>query len=251
MDHRQITWVVIAAYNEAAMIGHVVSSVLVDGWKVAVVDDGSPDDTAANAAAAGAVVLRHVVNLGQGAALQTGIEFALGRGAERIVTFDADGQHRVEDLPAMVAALDDADVALGSRHLGGTEGAGSGRRLFLRAATANKRTVQTMKKTLTTCGVSSGILPDTSLIISGLTAYSADAHRPAASPDAPNSSAASRKISRMTIVSRATAGARKAHSRSPNVAMPADISQSGSGGLWSQTRARVHSRSSAGRTFSS
>lgn len=152
MDHRQITWVVIAAYNEAAMIGRVVSGVLADGWKVAVVDDGSRDETAANATAAGAVVLRHVVNLGQGAALQTGIEFALGRGAQRIVTFDADGQHRVEDLPAMVAALDDADIALGSRHLGSTEGAGSGRRIFLRAATAVSNKMSGVTLTDAHCG---------------------------------------------------------------------------------------------------
>jgi glycosyltransferase involved in cell wall biosynthesis len=152
MDHRSVTWVVIAAYNEAAMIGRVVSGVLADGWKVAVVDDGSRDDTAANAAAAGAVVLRHVVNLGQGAALQTGIEFALARGAERIVTFDADGQHRVEDLPAMVAALDDADVALGSRHLGGVEGASSGRKIFLRAATAMSNKMSGVKLTDAHCG---------------------------------------------------------------------------------------------------
>ena len=68
------TWVVIAAYNEAAMIGTVVSRLFAGGWKqVAVVDDGSRDATAANAAAAGASVLRHVINLGQGAALQTGM----------------------------------------------------------------------------------------------------------------------------------------------------------------------------------
>jgi polyprenyl-phospho-N-acetylgalactosaminyl synthase len=152
MDHRQVTWVVIAAYNEAAMIGRVVTGVIADGWKVAVVDDGSRDETAANAAAAGAVVLRHVVNLGQGAALQTGIEYVLGRGAERVVTFDADGQHRVEDLPALVAALDEADVALGSRHLGGTEGASAGRRMFLRAATTVSNTMSGVSLTDAHCG---------------------------------------------------------------------------------------------------
>lgn len=152
MSHRQVTWVVIAAYNEAAMIGRVVAGVVADGWNVAVVDDGSRDDTAANAAAAGAVVLSHVVNLGQGAALQTGIDYALSRGAQRIVTFDADGQHRVEDLPALVDALDDADVALGSRHLGGTEGAGAGRRLFLRAATTVSNKMSGVTLTDAHCG---------------------------------------------------------------------------------------------------
>jgi glycosyltransferase involved in cell wall biosynthesis len=65
-----------------------------------VVDDGSSDDTAAVAASAGAVVLRHVVNRGQGAAVLTGIRYALGGDADVIVTFDADGQHeRTEGMP--------------------------------------------------------------------------------------------------------------------------------------------------------
>ena len=67
------------------------------GYDVVVVDDGSSDRTRDLAAAAGAVVLRHPINLGQGAALQTGIEFALRQGADVVVTFDADGQHRVAD----------------------------------------------------------------------------------------------------------------------------------------------------------
>lgn len=152
MEHRDTTWVVIAAYNEAAMIGRVVTGVRADGWNVAVVDDGSRDDTAGAAAAAGAVVLRHVINLGQGAALQTGIDYALGRGAERIVTFDADGQHRVEDLAPMVAALDAADVALGSRALGRTEGASWGRRVFLRAATKVSNQMSGVTLTDAHCG---------------------------------------------------------------------------------------------------
>ncbi len=70
-----------------------------------VVDDGSADATAEQAAAAGAEVVRHPFNLGQGAALQTGIEFALAQGARFVVTFDADGQHRAGDIAALLDAL--------------------------------------------------------------------------------------------------------------------------------------------------
>jgi glycosyltransferase involved in cell wall biosynthesis len=84
------------------------------------VDDCSADPTSEVAQQRPWVdVLRHPVNLGQGAALQTGIEHALARGAEIIVTFDSDGQHRIEDIPALLAPLrrGEADVALGSRFL--------------------------------------------------------------------------------------------------------------------------------------
>jgi polyprenyl-phospho-N-acetylgalactosaminyl synthase len=90
--------VVVPAYNEGTVIGGVIAGLRERYATVIVVDDCSTDDTARAAAAAGAVVLRHIVNLGQGAALQTGIAFALREGAELIVTFDADGQHRVDDI---------------------------------------------------------------------------------------------------------------------------------------------------------
>jgi glycosyltransferase involved in cell wall biosynthesis len=101
-----------------------------------VVDDGSADGTADRASAA-AIVVRHPVNLGQGAALQTGIDFALQQGAEVIVTFDADGQHRAADIERLVAALREAraDFALGSRFLGQAIAISPARRLLLRAAT--------------------------------------------------------------------------------------------------------------------
>src|SRR5436190_18795235 len=87
-------WVVIAAYNEAAVIARIIADVRRRGYPVVVVDDGSADATAEIVGQAGAVVISHPVNLGQGAALQTGIEFALARNADFVVTFDADGQHR-------------------------------------------------------------------------------------------------------------------------------------------------------------
>src|SRR6266853_4971635 len=98
-------WVVIAAYNEAPVIASVVADVKRAGYRALVVDDGSTDATGAVAAEAGGIVVRHSINLGQGAGLQTAIEFALSEGADVIVTFDADGQHRVEDIPALIAAI--------------------------------------------------------------------------------------------------------------------------------------------------
>ncbi len=133
----QSLWVAIAAYNEATVIGGVIAGVKQAGYRVVVVDDGSRDGTGDAAEAAGAIVVRHPINLGQGAALQTGIEFALSSGAEIVVTFDGDGQHRVADIAALAAALTqhDADYALGSRFLGDTLNQPLSRRLTLRLAT--------------------------------------------------------------------------------------------------------------------
>jgi len=150
---RSETWVVIAAYNEGRVIREVVREVVRKGWHVVVVDDGSRDDTAAAATMPGAVVLRHAVNLGQGAALQTGIDYALRRGAREIVTFDADGQHAVEDIPCLIAALSTADIALGSRFLGKVEGASGSRMAMLRAATAVSNSLSGMKLTDSHCGL--------------------------------------------------------------------------------------------------
>lgn len=129
-------WVVIAAYNEAGVIGRVVNEVKRHGYTVVVVDDGSSDRTA-EASAAAHVLIRHPVNLGQGAALQTGINFALDSGADVIVTFDADGQHRAADIEKLVQAMRIADVdfALGSRFLGCSDGMPVSRRLLLKAGT--------------------------------------------------------------------------------------------------------------------
>jgi polyprenyl-phospho-N-acetylgalactosaminyl synthase len=129
-------WVVIAAYNEAGAIGRVINEVKSRGFTVVVVDDGSSDGTA-EASAAAHVLIRHPVNLGQGAALQTGIDFALQSGADVIVTFDADGQHRAASIEKLVQAVRTADVdfALGSRFLGHSDGIPVSRRLLLKAAT--------------------------------------------------------------------------------------------------------------------
>ena len=130
-------WVVIAAHNEARVIADVVADLRTAGYRVLIVDDGSTDDTAEVAARAGATVVKHLFNLGQGAALQTGLEFALTRGAELLVTFDADGQHSTADIGALLRALteNNADFALGSRFLGQAMNLPFARRLTLLAAT--------------------------------------------------------------------------------------------------------------------
>lgn len=126
--------IVIAAYNEERSIGKVVRGLLDKGFSdVVVVDDGSRDDTASVALSAGASVLQHCMNRGQGAALQTGIDHALRRGAEFIVTFDADGQHSVDDIRKMVDAVKSGyDVSLGSRFVDKDSNVPFVRKLFLK-----------------------------------------------------------------------------------------------------------------------
>jgi len=129
-------WIVIAAYNEQQRIGAVLDDLLPVVKNIVVVDDGSRDDTGGEVRKRPVWLARHAVNLGQGAALQTGLAFALERGAETIITFDADGQHCTADLPVLVDRLTaaDADFALGSRFLGTAQGIPWSRKLMLRMA---------------------------------------------------------------------------------------------------------------------
>ena len=111
--------VVIPAFNEADTIEFVVLKIVELGINVVVVDDFSTDKTVEKANSAGAFVLKHPINLGQGAALQTGIEFALRNNAEYICTFDADAQHSSDEILTMYQTLKESkvEVALGSRFL--------------------------------------------------------------------------------------------------------------------------------------
>jgi glycosyltransferase involved in cell wall biosynthesis len=113
-------WVVIAAFNEGQRLAATLAPLCREGYAVVVVDDGSHDETARVALRHPVWVVRHAINCGQGAALQTGIDFALARGAEVVVTFDADGQHAAEEIPLLVEPIRKgaAEVALGSRFLG-------------------------------------------------------------------------------------------------------------------------------------
>lgn len=131
------TWVVVPLYNEATVIGDVVRGLRERFAHVVCVDDGSQDDSVRQAAAAGATIVRHPVNLGQGAALQTGIEFALAHPDMRyVVTFDADGQHRVEDAVEMVRRARDENLAIvfGSRFLDDRTRPGLLKRIVLKTA---------------------------------------------------------------------------------------------------------------------
>ena len=111
-------WIVVPAFHEATIIGDVITDVRSVFDHVVCVDDGSRDDTAAAALRAGAHVVRHPVNLGQGAAIQTGVEYARAQpGAQVFATFDADGQHQVKDVVRMIDRLsaEDVDLVIGTR----------------------------------------------------------------------------------------------------------------------------------------
>lgn len=111
--------VIIPCYNEASVIRQTVTQVLDAGYEVAVIDDGSDEDILQSLEGLPIHYLKHAVNLGQGAALQTGMEYALSQGAEIVVHFDADGQHQIEDMPIMLEPLllGKTDVVLGSRFI--------------------------------------------------------------------------------------------------------------------------------------
>ena len=130
-------WLVVPLFNEATVIEGVVRRARQTFPHVVCVDDASTDDSAARAEAAGAVVVRHPFNLGQGAALQTGMRYVLeATDATYLVTFDADGQHRVDDAAAMVerARAEDLAVVFGSRFLDNRTRPGLLKKLVLKAA---------------------------------------------------------------------------------------------------------------------
>ncbi|HZL01508.1 MAG TPA: glycosyltransferase family 2 protein [Cellulomonas sp.] len=132
-------WLVVPLYNEGEVIHEVIDDALPTFSHIVCVDDGSTDDSASQAAEAGAVVVSHPINLGQGAAIQTGIAYALQQpGAKYIVTFDSDGQHRVEDATAMVDILrvEPVDVVFGSRFLDGRTQPGLLKKIVLKTAIA-------------------------------------------------------------------------------------------------------------------
>jgi polyprenyl-phospho-N-acetylgalactosaminyl synthase len=113
-------YIVIAAYNESKRIGRVIDELLKEYKDIVVVDDGSSDSTSKIVKEKDVVLLRHVVNRGQGAALKTGIEYARLKGADIIVTYDADGQFLAKEIRDVIApiAKGQYDIVLGSRFLG-------------------------------------------------------------------------------------------------------------------------------------
>lgn len=140
-------FIIIPAYNEASSIKSVVERILPKYPNVIVVDDGSTDGTCERLIGSNVIVLHHVINRGQGAALQTGIRFALMRGAGIIVTFDADGQHDERDIEALIAPIfrRECDVTLGSRFLGHARNIPPVRRLVLRLGIGFTRVVSRIR----------------------------------------------------------------------------------------------------------
>lgn len=114
--------VVIPAYNEGRSIGKVVREVKELGADVIVVDDGSWDNTRDEAERAGAVVVKHIVNVGVGLATVTGNEYAVKRGYKLVANIDADEQHSPGDIPKALKHLEEnsLDIVFGSRFLGDT-----------------------------------------------------------------------------------------------------------------------------------
>lgn len=137
MNDRRTIFVVIPCYNEAGIIRETIAAVVEKGYSIIVVDDHSTDKTKEQLREIPVIYIRHRVNLGQGAALQTGISVALKKGAEWLATFDADGQHDVNDIDGMLQKLKESqlDIVLGSRFLPGAGGnISAGRKLLLKAA---------------------------------------------------------------------------------------------------------------------
>ena len=133
----QDVWIVIPAYREATVVGDVVADVRAVFPHVVCVDDGSDDGTGDEALRAGAHVVTHPVNLGQGAAIQTGVEYARRQpGAAIFATFDADGQHRVSDLVRMIDRLraGGVDLLVGTRFAGAVSDTPPVKKAVLRAA---------------------------------------------------------------------------------------------------------------------
>ncbi|MGD7003072.1 glycosyltransferase family 2 protein [Corynebacterium halotolerans] len=112
------TWLIIPCFNEGTVIQDVIEAARETFPNIVAVNDGSKDDSAARIHAGGAHLVDHPVNLGQGAAIQTGVEYARRQpGAKYFVTFDADGQHQVKDVVTMVARLrkEPLDIIVGTR----------------------------------------------------------------------------------------------------------------------------------------
>lgn len=144
------TWLIVPLYNEGTVVQEVIREARDVFPNIVCIDDGSTDDSAVQALAGGAVVLQHPINLGQGAALQTGIDFALLQpGAEYFVTFDSDGQHRTEDAERMVERLrhEPLDIVIGSRFLDNRTNAGRMKKAVLRLAVFFERVTTGVKLT--------------------------------------------------------------------------------------------------------
>lgn len=127
---------IIPVYNEESVIKSVIESTLNLTKYIVCVNDGSRDNSEGEILKTSAYLVNHPINMGQGAALQTGIEFARQLPVDYFVTFDADGQHRIQDVQAMLKTIktDKYDIVLGSRFLGETVGMKKSKEIILKLA---------------------------------------------------------------------------------------------------------------------
>ncbi len=112
---KQTIWAVIPAYNEEKHISKVISKTRKYVDNLVVVDDGSKDRTYDLAISSNSVVLRHIINLGKGAAIKTGCDYVIKHGAQKIVLIDSDAQHEPEEIPKFIKGLDEAEIVFGYR----------------------------------------------------------------------------------------------------------------------------------------
>jgi glycosyltransferase involved in cell wall biosynthesis len=121
MTEPKNVFILIPAFNEAKVIRKTITPVIEKGYTVVLIDDCSSDNMIDSVKDLPIHYVRHGINLGQGAAIQTGIEYAYKQGAEYAVTFDADGQHNVEEIGKMLEPVlaGRADITLGSRFMEG------------------------------------------------------------------------------------------------------------------------------------
>lgn len=110
--------IIIPAYNEEEKIAEVITEVQKYSSNIIVVDDGSTDNTFDKAKEKGCLTLRHRVNLGKGAALRTGCDFAVRNGAQKVVVMDADGQHQADEIPLFLNVLNETDLVVSYRKVG-------------------------------------------------------------------------------------------------------------------------------------
>lgn len=133
---RDTTAIIIPVYNEGTVIRKVLQDTLKHYKYVVCVNDGSRDNSSEEIKKTEAYLVEHPINMGQGAALQTGIEFARLLSVDNFVTFDADGQHRLEDVKSMLSEMKTGkyDIILGSRFLGSALNMDTKKRIILKLA---------------------------------------------------------------------------------------------------------------------
>ncbi len=108
-------FLIIPAHNEEGRISKVIIDSKKHVKKIIVIDDGSIDNTVEEAKSCGVKVLKHKINLGKGAALKTGCDYALSKGAEKIIVIDADGQHDPNEISKFISALEEKDIIFSYR----------------------------------------------------------------------------------------------------------------------------------------